>query len=221
MREMTAVVPARRESGRLSNKNTLPFGDSNLLVHKLRQLKQVEQINRIIVSSEDDEILELSRSEGVEALRRPKEYADRDCVFGRFVSYICSAVPGEDILWTCVTSPFVNEGTYREAIRVYYDKLSEGYDSLITVQTHKRFMLDKNGSLNFKRGLKHPYSEQLPELFLYTNGIAMAPRKKMIEWNYNWGHIPYMYIVDKVTGMEINDAYDYKYAEYLLKEGNR
>ena len=200
------------------HKNRLPFGDCNLLQHKLRQLKKVPQLEQIVVSSEDDEMLRMAETEGVTAMKRPEEYARRECSFGLFVHYIASQVTGDEILWTCVTSPFVDENTYEKAITIYDEKRREGYDSLITVQPHKCFMLDRNGSLNFKRGLKHPYSEQLPELYLYTSGIALAPRLKMIEWNYHWGHIPYMYVVDKRTGMEITDEFDYRFAKYLLTE---
>lgn len=216
--ELTAIIPARKENGNLVDKNILPFGNTNLLIHKLRQLKNVAQIHKIIVSSEDDAILELAEMEGVIPLKRPEEYARSDCSFGKFVSYICSEVTGDNILWTCVTSPFIDEDIYRNAIKTYFEKLEEGYDSLITVQEQKRFMLDENGALNFKRGLKHPYSDQLPKLFLYSNGIAIAQRLKMIEWNYNWGHIPYLYTVDKIAGIEIHDKYDYQYANYFIRE---
>lgn len=38
---ITAVVPVKANSSRLPGKNTLPFGNSNLLVNKIEQLKKV------------------------------------------------------------------------------------------------------------------------------------------------------------------------------------
>ena len=55
---ITAIVPVKGNSTRLPNKNILPFGDSNLLLHKLDQLKQVKEITDIVVSSDSDEMLE-------------------------------------------------------------------------------------------------------------------------------------------------------------------
>ena len=49
---ITAIIPVKGNSTRLPNKNILPFADSNLLIHKIRQLKQVEGITEIIVSSD-------------------------------------------------------------------------------------------------------------------------------------------------------------------------
>ena len=76
METITAVVPVKKNSSRLPNKNILPFGDSNLLVHKIRQLKQIEAVNQIIVSSDSEEMLKMAEREGVIPLLRPKQYAD-------------------------------------------------------------------------------------------------------------------------------------------------
>ena len=57
---LTAIIPVRAGSRRLHNKNILPFGDSNLLVHKIRQLKAVKSIDEIVVSSDSDVMLEMA-----------------------------------------------------------------------------------------------------------------------------------------------------------------
>ena len=68
---ITAIVPVKGNSTRLPNKNILPFGDSNLLLHKLDQLKQVKEITDIVVSSDSDEMLEMAEKVGVTAMKRP------------------------------------------------------------------------------------------------------------------------------------------------------
>lgn len=219
--DVIAIVPVRKETGRLAEKNTLPFGNSNLLLHKLDQLKRAKNITNIIVSSEDDEILHMAEDSGVTALKRPISYADRKIPFGRFVEYICEQVEEEHVLWACVTAPFITTAAYEEAIALYFQKLSEGYDSLISVRKLRRFVLDAYGTVNYRRGLAHKNSEDLPPLYLYTNGIVLAPRKKMIEWKYTWGHIPYMLEVDKKAGLDISDAYDYHIAYLMEQEDNK
>ena len=57
MAVITAIIPVKGDSSRLSHKNILPFGDSNLLIHKIRQLKAVSEVRNIIVSSDSDEML--------------------------------------------------------------------------------------------------------------------------------------------------------------------
>lgn len=41
-----------------------------------------------------------------------------------------------------------------------------------------------------------------------TDGILLAPRKRMIEWNYFHGPNPYKYILDKRTSLDIDDGLD-------------
>ena len=56
--------------------------------------------------------------------------------------------------------------------------------------------------------LKHVPSQQLPPLYFCTDGILIAPREKMIEWNYFHGTNPYRYILDKRTSIDIDDGLD-------------
>ncbi|MCM1498995.1 MAG: acylneuraminate cytidylyltransferase family protein [Clostridium sp.] len=220
-----AVVPARKEKAKYIDKNILPFGDSNLLVYKIRQLKKVEQIGEIVVSSDDDRILDMANAEGVKAVKRPDEYSGHGSrSYGEFISYICNEVGSEHILWTCVTSPFISEDRYIDALTTYVEKLEDGYDSLISVVPLRRYVLDKNGAVNFKKGLLHKDTDQLKSLYSATNGVAVAPRKKMIEWNYFWGNVPYMYEINKIEGLDIKDEYDYMTAklweEMIKNNGN-
>lgn len=57
MRTITAVIPVRAGSRRLKNKNVAPFAGTNLLINKIEQLKKVDKINRIVVSSDSDMML--------------------------------------------------------------------------------------------------------------------------------------------------------------------
>ena len=67
----TALIPVKGDSSRLPGKNQLPFGDANLLSHKIRQLKKVRQIDQIVVSSESQEMLAIAKSEGAIPMLRP------------------------------------------------------------------------------------------------------------------------------------------------------
>lgn len=219
---ITAIVPVKGNSTRLPNKNILPFGDSNLLVHKLRQLKKVGDITNIIVSSDSDEMLGMAEKEGVEVLKRPVKYADESVPFGMFLEYICKVVPNDHIMWACATSPLVEPYLYKKSISTYFSKLEEGYDSLITCAPYQTYLMDEKGPLNFKMGLEHKNSEQLPLLYHFTNGINLAPKNKIIEWHYNYGPKAYRLLVNKREAADIDDIYDYVIAKalYEMKDPN-
>lgn len=219
---ISAIVPVKGSSSRLPNKNILPFGDSNLLQHKIEQLKQVKGLHEIIVSSDSDEMLAIGEKCGVKAIKRPTQYADESVPFGMFLEYVCDIIHGDHLMWACATSPCVEPYLYEKAIKVYFEKLQEGYDSLITCSPYQTYLMDENGPLNFKMGLEHKNSEQLPMLYHFTNGIDLAPKDKVKEWHYNYGPRAYRLLVNKREAADIDDVYDYEMAKilYAMKDPN-
>lgn len=216
-KSITAIIPVKANSSRLPGKNLLPFGESNLLIHKIEQLKQVDEITDIIVSSDSDIMLEMAKNAGVQAIKRPEKYANESVPFGKFLDYLCEVLPNEHILWACVTSPLVEPYLYKKAIQIYFNKLSFGYDSLITLEPKQTFFMDKNGPLNFKTGLEHKNSEFLEPIYHFTNGINIAPKEKIAEWHYNYGPNPYKLLVNKREAIDIDDIYDYVCALAMYK----
>ena len=209
MREITAIIPVRAGSRRLKNKNVAPFAGTNLLVHKIEQLKKVKEIVRIVVSSDSDMMLQMAAEAGALTHKRAPEYCDEKTkTFGEVVRHVAESVEGDDILWATCTSPLVTPKLYTKAIKEYYPALENGFDSLVSFEVIKRYLWDDNGPVNYELGLKHVPSQQLPNLYIVTDGILLAPRDKMIEWSYFHGRNPYRFIVDKRSGCDIDDGLD-------------
>lgn len=207
---ITAIIPAKAMSGRLPHKNTLPFGESNMLVHKIRQLKQVDLIKEIIVSSEDDEILAMAEAEDVRAIKRPYEFSAETRPFQDFLHYIVGEATEDHVMWACCTSPMVDAATYSRGCETYFQKLEEGYDSLITVMEYHHYLLDANmRPYTFKWGPDHRNSQELDKLYFFTDGIQLAPKASMREWRYYFGHNPFGMEVDLKTSTDIDTIYDY------------
>lgn len=207
--KLTAIIPVREGSRRLKNKNIAPFAGTNLLINKINQLKQVKEISTIVVSSDSDTMLAMAKTQGVMTHKRAVEFCDEKTKsFGEVVAHICENVLGDDILWATCTAPLVFPKHYSEAISLYYEALKNGYDSLASMEAFKRYLWDENGPVNYELGIKHVPSQQLPSLYFVTDGILLAPRKKMIEWKYFHGPNPYRYILDKRTSLDIDDGLD-------------
>lgn len=206
---ITAIVPVRAGSRRLKNKNIAPFAGTNLLLYKLEQLKKAKGIDRIVVSSDSDAMLEFASSAGVGTHKRAPEYCDEQTKsFGEVVRHISENVTGDHILWATCTAPLVFPQHYQDAITKYHEALSNGHDSLMSVEVFRRYLWDDNGPINYELGLKHVPSQQLKPLYFVTDGILLAPRLKMIEWSYFHGRNPYRYVLDKRSSADIDDGLD-------------
>lgn len=215
MKNITAIIPARAKDPILENKNVLPFGDSNLLTHKIRQLKKVDLIDEIIVTSESEKYLDLAKIEGVKVDLRPDKYSEINTGFGDFLSYIVSKVEAKHILWAPPTSPMIDESDFRKAINKYFEIIGNEYDSLITTSKLKRHLLDENGPLNFRFKESKRNNESLPTLYEFTNGIVIAPKRSMLKWKYNWGKMPFKYSVNSFKSIDICDSIDYEFAKHI------
>ena len=218
MEDVTAIIPVKMNSSRLPNKNILPFDGSNLLIHKIRQLKAVSSVKKIVVSSDSDTMLGMAADEGVIPLKRPEQYANESLPISEFVSYLADNVEGSHFMWSCVTSPLVDSELYAKAISLYFEKLEEGYDSLVTVMPFRHYLMDEKGPFNFDRGRAHPNSQNLKKLYLFTNGIQLTPSCKYKEWGDRIGLHPYLMEVGKREAIDIDDVYDYRFALAMLEK---
>lgn len=155
-----AIIPVREGSTRLKNKNMAPFAGTNLLINKINQLKQVQEIDKIVVSSDSEKMLTMAKNQGVSTHKRAIEYCDEKTkTFGEVVAHICNSVQGDDILWATCTAPLVFPKHYREAIALYHQALKDGYDSLVSMERFKRYLWDEQGPVNYELGIKHVPSQ--------------------------------------------------------------
>lgn len=214
MNKLTAVIAARAGSRRIKDKNIKPFGDSNLLIHKIRQLKKVDVLDDIVVSSDSDVMLEMAKNEGVSVHKRAPEFCDEKTkTMGEVIAHICTNIESENIMWAPCTTPLISVDKYNAAIAEYYDMIEKGYDSLIAVEEVRLFLRDKTGPINYEQGKNQVPSQQLEPYYLSTGGIYIAPRIKMIEWNYYVGPNAYSFILDKRSSIDIDDELDFECAK--------
>ena len=208
-RIMTAVIPVRAGSRRLKNKNVAAFAGTTLLQYKIRQLQRTKSVDKIVVTSDSDYMLSLAAEEGALTHKRAPEYCDEKTkTFGEVVEHVCRNVESEDILWATCTSPLVTPEMYNAAIAKYYEEVPAKGDSLVSFEMIKRYLWDDNGPINYELGVKHVPSQQLPPLYIVTDGILIAPRVKMIEWRYFHGRNPVRFLIDKRSAVDVDDGLD-------------
>lgn len=219
MKKYTAIIPVREsQEGQLKNKDILPFGTGNLLTHKISQLKELENVD-ILVTTESDRLLQIAQAENVRVLKRPTKLSKTDASFDELVRFAVSDVQTEHVMWCCVTSPLFHTNNFREAIRLYEEAKANGFDSLISVKKLQRYILDKNGALNYKVGKYLKNVSQLPLFYIFTNGVSIAAKADMKIWGYTQGDLPYLYEIEKENAIDICDEYDYQCARFFYEKG--
>ena len=77
MKKILAIIPARGGSKSIPKKNIVSFLGKPLIYWTIKAAKDAKLVKRVIVSSDDDEIIKISKSYGAEVLfKRPKNISD-------------------------------------------------------------------------------------------------------------------------------------------------
>ncbi|MCK5063263.1 MAG: acylneuraminate cytidylyltransferase family protein [Candidatus Aenigmarchaeota archaeon] len=76
--KIVAIIPARGGSKRLPRKNIKMMNGKPMIAYSIEAAKQSKYIDRVIVSTDDDEIADVSREYGAEVMMRPSELAQDD-----------------------------------------------------------------------------------------------------------------------------------------------
>lgn len=219
---VSAFLPCRKGSERIKNKNTKKFGDKEggLLSIKLEQLLDVPNIDFILLSTNDQEVIDLGNSfnsSKIKIDRRPESLASSATSTDELIGYVPSVISSEHILWTHVTSPFIQGDVYADAIKTYFDNIQgENYDSLMSVTKHQKFFWNETGPVNYNREVeKWPRTQTLPPLYEINSGFFLAPRNVYLNRRDRIGTNPYKFILDEITSYDIDWEENFKVAETM------
>ena len=118
---ITAIIPVRKGSQRVKNKNKKKFANSSLLEIKIKQLLELQKRNKIaeiIVSSDDQEMLDIAKKLGAIAHNRTEYYASSKATNSEFFENLAKTVGKEHwIMYSPVTSPLISIKTYNEILK--------------------------------------------------------------------------------------------------------
>lgn len=217
-------LPTRKGSERVKNKNTRPFAniDGGLVENKLRQLLATKLIDEIIFSSNDEASMEIAAKymtdSRLKIIPRPEELCLSSTNLQDLICYVPTVTDAEHILWGHVTTPLSGAAQYDAAIKLYLDKLAEGYDSLVGVKELRNFLLDKEGKLiNNTTPIPWPRTQDLEILYEINHTMFLAKREVYEKQKNRIGKKPLLYVMDEMYGFDIDWPEDFTIAEILYK----
>jgi CMP-N-acetylneuraminic acid synthetase len=220
---LNVFLPCRKGSERVPKKNIKPFGDfeNGLIEIKLKQLINTRQVSKIYLSTNDDEILEFAKkldNEKIVIHKRCEELSSSETSTDDLIAHALELIQEGDILWTHVTSPFLNSSDYDDIITKYYDMLNNGVDSLMTTSLIHGFLWNEKGPINYDRNKeKWPRTQTIEPIHEINSAVFIANAEIYKKQNDRIGVNPYLYSLDKIKGFDIDWEEDFKIAEIILK----
>jgi regulator of RNase E activity RraA/CMP-N-acetylneuraminic acid synthetase len=171
---IVAFVPAKGESSRIRNKNTVILDGDHLFKRKLKQLLAVPEIDTVYLDTESDKIIEMASDLPVKVLKRDAKLASNKTDGHELFANECARVEADIYIQCLCTSPFITPETMSRAIKALL--ASPKADSLVAVQKRKQYTWAK-GRPTYGEG-RIPNSVDLPDTVIESMGLYMVRRAK-------------------------------------------
>ena len=146
---ITAFIPARGGSKGIPEKNIKEFAGKPLVVHSIEYALNCDQIDEVVVSTDDDKIVKIARMAGARIVKRPPELSiDSATTESAIHHFVNKFNKKPDILVLLQpTSPFRPKGSLENAITHFTEN---GFDSLLSITpTHRFFWRVKENQTTF------------------------------------------------------------------------
>ncbi|GAB4534232.1 MAG: acylneuraminate cytidylyltransferase family protein [Pleurocapsa sp.] len=220
---IVAFVPCRRGSERVKHKNIRTFAgiENGLISIKIEQLIQCPEIDSIVVSTDDPIVSEIchavaaKQTKPIKICDRPAYLASSTTSTDELIEYVPEIIDRGIVLWTHVTSPFVDADVYSQAIQVYREKTrSEHRDSLMSVTKIQKFLWNQSGPINYDRlQEKWPRTQTLPVLYEINSAIFLSPIETYINLKDRVGKNVHLFELTALQAMDIDWEEDFRLAE--------
>lgn len=219
-----AIIPARGGSKRLPRKNILEIGGKPLISWSIEAGLKSKYLDKVIVSSEDNEILDISKKYGADIIKRAIELAsDSSATFDSIKHTIDNLENYDYIVLLQPTSPLRNSIHIDEAIESIFEKKAEAIIS-VTETDHSPLWcntLPNDLSMdNFLRDdILNKRSQDLPKYYTLNGAIYICATKVLLqEKSFFLKNNVFAYKMDKLYSIDIDDEFDFNYVKYIFNE---
>lgn len=221
MGKTIAIIPARGGSKRLPNKNIKLLCGIPLLAYSIKYaLTNLDKIDDVYVSSDNENIKQVALKYGAKVIDRPAELCGDSEPTITALKHALEVINDEidTVVLLQATNPLRPKDLLKNALNVFNEKK---LNSLFTVsRDHKKLgkIIDhKFKPFNYKIGQR---SQDLEPLY-YENGLLYITKTSLIKKDIIFNELSYPLIVNhKFTEIDIDTQEDFEYAEYILKNSN-
>lgn len=225
---VVAIVPARGGSKTLPGKNVKDLGGKPLLAWSIEVATDTDEIDRVIVSTDDDEIADVATAYGAEVLERPAHLATDDALVVDTIRHAIAAcdlsATAEYVVMLEPTSPLRTSDDVRRCLELLSDE-TEAYDSVATftdaeLNPHRVWQLTADGPEPYIPDAD-PWQprQQLPEAYQLTGAVYAFRTDAVTEDGTSllFGNAGAV-LMPQRRAVDIDTELDFRLAELLLPE---
>jgi len=235
MNNIVGIIPARGGSKGIPRKNIRKLAGKPLLTYTAEAAFGSKLLNRIILSTEDEEIKQLGLKLGLDVpFIRPAKLAEDNTPSLPVIQHAVRTLEVDENYRSYVivvlqpTSPLRTSEHIDEALEIF---LSENADSLVSVTevTHNMnpysvMRLKKDGTIEpFLKYDENKNLRQVKPVFYARNGAAIyiCSYECLIDKNSLFGDSTLPYFMKKEDSFDLDDEVDWFVLESILQKNNK
>lgn len=227
--KVLAIIPARGGSKGIPRKNIKQLAGKPLIAYSIEAAQAASGLDRVVVSTDDDEIAEISRSFGAEVLMRPTHLAEDKTPTLPVLQHVVETLQADgyepDAVMTLQpTSPLRTSVHIDEAIDLF--KADDKADSLVSFVEvphiyHPRSVMKANedGYMVPFLDEPQPLRRQDKEAVFARNGAAIYITRTERLSDYIFGDNLLAYMMDEASSVDVDTMADFKKIEQYLGVG--
>jgi pseudaminic acid cytidylyltransferase len=225
-KKVLAIIPARGGSKRLPRKNILPLAGKPLIAWTIEAALESCIFDDVIVSTDDDEIAEVSSSFGARVpFIRPGHLANDTASSVDVIKHALLWFQGKGINFTDVvllqaTSPLRNSNDIKEAFDIYSQKKASSVLSVCEVDhpTYWCNTLDASLSMNdfIKENESKSRSQDFDKEYRLNGAIYILNVDKFLMMENTILKPSFASVMPRTRSIDIDEDIDFKIAQCIL-----
>jgi len=223
-----AFIFARGGSKGIPRKNIKSFGGKPLIAHSIEIAKEIEIIDEVFVSTDNNEIKKVAEEFGARIIHRPPGLATDHSPEWLSWKHAIEYLSDEGLFFdTFISLPATSPLRAKIDVTACIDKLysSPSFDLIISVSKSARnpyFNMIKKNDSGYSELLIRPKKninnrQEAPEVFdMTTVCYATSPEYIINSPGLFYGNVGHV-LVPKDRAIDIDDPFDFKIAELIFK----
>jgi CMP-N-acetylneuraminic acid synthetase len=225
--DILAIIPARSGSKGLKDKNIKNLNGKPLMAYTIEAAKESGVFEEIIVSTDSEEYGSIAKSYGATIpFIRPEELSrdetSSEDVIVNILNYYKSI--GKEFKYFMLlqpTSPLRNSKDILNCVSLLEEENANAVVGVCESEYSPLVMtkLDKDKRLDgFLKGIKGVRRQDFHKYYRINGAIYLCSVKYYLEERNFYKENCFAYIMDKYSSVDIDDIYQFKLAELLIKE---
>lgn len=225
--KVLGIIPARDGSKGMPKKNIRPLLNKPLIAWTIKQAQESRYIDQVLVSTDSEEIAEISRSYGADVpFIRPKELATDSAKVMDVLIHALNWLEMNNSFYDLIillqpTSPLRTSNDIDSAIELLFSRKAQSIVSVCEVEHHPYWTntLPSDGCMkDFLRDeIMNKNRQELPIFYRLNGAIYLAFCDYLKTQGKFLGNETYAYIMSKERSLDIDDEIDFRFAEFLLQ----